>query len=64
MGSFASVISSGSFASLGSALSGLSRWSLLSWMGNHEAPESRPMLRVVPDDEPDLRVDPACHCQT
>lgn len=57
-------MSSGSFGSLGSAFSGLSRWSLLSWQGDHDAPDSRPNLRVVPDDEPDLRVAPVCHCQT
>lgn len=64
VGSFGSVISSGSFLSLGSALSGLSRWSLLSWLGVHAAPESRTALRVVPDDEPELRLAPTCHCQT
>lgn len=64
VGSFGSAISSFSFASLGSAFSGLSRWSLFSWLGDHEAPDSRPTLRVVPDDEPDLRVAPMSHCQT
>ncbi|GEM30097.1 hypothetical protein NN3_11040 [Nocardia neocaledoniensis NBRC 108232] len=65
VGSFGSLISSGSFASIGSALSGLSRWSLLSWRGVLAEPEGRPTLRVVPDDEPDMRVAGAtCHCQT
>ncbi|WP_239003746.1 hypothetical protein [Nocardia panacis] len=64
VGSFGSVLSSASFGSLGSAFSGLSRWSLAAWHGDHEAPETRPTLRVVPDDEPDLRVAPVCHCQT
>ncbi len=63
VGSVLSIGSVGSFFSLGSAFSGLSRWSLLCWMGNREVPEARPMLRVVPD-EPDLCLDPTCHCQT
>lgn len=64
VGSFGSAISSGSFVSIGSALSGLWRWSLLSWRGVLAEPEARTALRVVPDDEPDLRVAPTCHCQT
>ncbi len=61
--SFASVISSASFASLGSALSGLSRWSMMAWRGDHSAPETHPDLRVVPD-EPELRDDSMHHTQT
>ncbi|GGN75503.1 hypothetical protein GCM10011610_19870 [Nocardia rhizosphaerihabitans] len=64
VGSLGSVISSGSFASIGSALSGLSRWSLLSWRGVCAEPDDRVALRVIPDDEPDLRLAPTCHCQT
>ena len=64
MGSFGSALSSLSFASIGSALSGLSRWSLMSWRGVWAEPEMRSALRVVPDDEPDIRCGATCHCQT
>ncbi len=63
VGSFGSAISSASFGSVGSAFSGLSQWSLLSWKGNRSAPESRPNLYIVPD-EPDLRESPIYHVQT
>lgn len=60
IGSAGSILSSGSFASLGSAFSALSRWSLMSWRGNHSSPDDRPNLVVIAP-EPDSTL---AHTQT
>ncbi|QNG18043.1 hypothetical protein G4H71_03895 [Rhodococcus triatomae] len=63
MGSFGSVLSSFSFGSLGSAFSAVSRWSLLSWRGNHSSPaDQRPPLVVIADEH-DTEDHLAAHCQ-
>jgi hypothetical protein len=64
VGSFGSAISSASFASLGSAFSGLSKWSLFAWLGDRTAPDQRPALYVVPNEEPEFGESPTYHVQT
>jgi len=56
-------MSSLSFGSIGSVLSGLSRWSLLAWRGVGQAPDERPTLVVVAD-EPDLAESTTLHVQS
>ena len=59
IGSCGSILSVGSVGSFGSALSGLSRWSLLAWRGDHAAPDEHPPLSITVDEsEPDR------HCQS